>query len=62
LSVDSLFVAGRFAEACHAPFPILPDFNREVCIAYGVRDDDYFGMRGVTKRAVFVVDREGKVA
>jgi glutaredoxin-dependent peroxiredoxin len=61
ISVDSSWVNGRFARECGADFPLLSDFNREACTAWGVRNDDYFGMRGVAKRAAFVVDREGRV-
>jgi peroxiredoxin len=61
ISVDSPFVNAKFAEETGAPFPILSDFNRDVATAYGVRDDDYFGMRGVATRSVFVIDRAGRV-
>ena len=62
VSVDSGFVNQRFTEETGAPFPILSDFNREAVTAYGVRNDDYFGMRGVADRSAFVVDREGRIA
>jgi peroxiredoxin len=61
ISVDSPFVNAKFAEETGAPFPILSDFNREVATAYGVRNDDYFGMKGVATRSVFVIDRDGTV-
>ncbi|NNF26896.1 MAG: redoxin domain-containing protein, partial [Gemmatimonadetes bacterium] len=56
ISVDSAFTNHRFAQETKAPFPVLSDFNREACTAYGVRNDDYFGMRGVAQRSAFVVD------
>ncbi len=62
VSVDSIFVNGRFAAETGAGFPILSDFNREAVTAWGVRNDDYFGMRGVAIRSVFVVDPEGRIA
>lgn len=62
ISVDSPFVAERFAEACNARFPILSDFNREAGAAYGVVAEDFFGLKGVHNRAAFVVDREGRIA
>lgn len=62
ISVDSPFVNQKFADECGAPFPIVSDFNRTAVTAYGVRNDNFFGMEGVSNRAVFVVDREGKVA
>lgn len=58
ISVDSPWVNDRFARECGAEFPILSDFNREVATAWGVRNDDFFGMRGVANRAAFVIDRE----
>lgn len=61
ISVDSPFVNARFAESCKAPFPILSDFNRDAATSYGVRNDDFFGMKGVANRAAFVVDRSGVV-
>lgn len=62
ISVDSPFVNRRFAEECACPFPVVSDFNREASEAYGVLYRDYHGLRGVSKRAAFVVDREGRVA
>lgn len=61
VSIDSPFVNARFAEACKAPFPILSDFNRDAATAYGVRNDDFFGMKGVANRAAFVIDGSGVV-
>lgn len=62
ISVDSPFVNVRFAEECGAPFPILSDFNRAASRAYDVLYDEFYGLEGVSKRAAFVVDREGRVA
>jgi peroxiredoxin len=62
ISVDSPFVNRRFAEETGVPFPLLSDFNKEASQAYGVLYPDFFGLRGVSKRAVFVVDGEGVVA
>ena len=61
LSVDSPWVNVRFAEETGVPFPILSDFNKDVCSAYDVRNDDFFGMRGVSDRAAFVVDGSGVI-
>ncbi|TVP77534.1 MAG: peroxiredoxin [Gemmatimonadales bacterium] len=61
VSVDSPFVNDRFAKECGAEFPILSDFNREASTAWGVRNDDFFGMKGVSNRAAFVIDTEGTV-
>jgi glutaredoxin-dependent peroxiredoxin len=62
ISVDSPYVNLRFAAEYGLGFPVLSDFNREAMTAWGVRNDDFFGMKGVAHRSVFVVDREGRVA
>lgn len=60
VSVDSPWVTQRFAREVGAGFPIVSDFNREAMTAYGVRNDDYFGLRGVADRSAFVLDRSGR--
>jgi peroxiredoxin len=62
ISVDSPFVTERFRQVENVPFPLLSDFNKEVTTRYGVLEEDYFGLKGVAKRAVFVIGRDGKVA
>jgi peroxiredoxin len=61
ISVDSPFVNAKFAEECGAEFPILSDFNAEAADAFGVRNDDFFGMKGVADRSAFVVDAAGDI-
>lgn len=62
ISVDSPWVTRKFAEETRVPFPLLSDFNKDAASAYGVLYADFFGLRGVAKRSVFVVDAEGTVA
>lgn len=59
ISIDSPFVTAKWAEDMDVPFPILSDFNKETAAAYGVLEEDFFGLRGVARRSVFVVDGEG---
>lgn len=61
ISVDSPFVARRFREEHGLPFPVLSDFNKEVSRRYGVLYEEYFGLRGVARRAAFVVGSKGLV-
>lgn len=61
VSVDSPFAVRRFAEETGVPYPVLSDFNREAVTAFGVRNDDYFGLRGVAWRSAFVLDPEMRV-
>ena len=61
ISVDSLYTLKVFGQTYGIDFPLLSDFNKKVSRAYGVLQDSWvsFGYRGVSKRAVFVVDRKG---
>lgn len=62
ISVDSLFTLARFKEDQKLNFPLLSDFNKEASKAYDVLMEDFaFDMHGVSKRAAFVIDKEGIV-
>ncbi|HJR52177.1 MAG TPA: redoxin domain-containing protein [Gemmatimonadota bacterium] len=62
ISVDSPFVTRRFREELGLPFPLLSDFNHDVGAEYDVLYEDYFGLRGVARRAAFVVGADGRIA
>ncbi|MBS1935710.1 MAG: redoxin domain-containing protein, partial [Bacteroidetes bacterium] len=62
ISVDSLYTLAKFKEAQHLNFPLLSDFNKEVSSAYGALYEQFgFDMKGVSKRAAFVLDKTGIV-
>src|ERR1700712_3326648 len=62
ISVDSPFTLAKFKEENNYQFPLLSDFNKKVSTAYGALYHDFvFGMKGVSKRAAFVIDQEQKV-
>ena len=61
ISVDSSFVAQKFRQLEELPFPLLSDFNKDVCASYGTLHDDAFGQRGISQRAVFLVARGGAI-
>lgn len=62
ISVDSLFTLEKFKAEQNLNFPLLSDFNREVCAAYGAKYDEFvLDMKGVAKRAAFLIDAEGLV-
>ena len=61
VSVDSLFVQKAFKQSQNLNFELLSDFNKIVSTAYGCLNHDYFGMKGVSKRAAFVIDKKGVV-
>lgn len=59
ISVDSFFTLKEFKKSQNLNFQLLSDFNKEVSIKYEAFYDDFFGMSGVSKRAAYVIDREG---
>ncbi|UCC26456.1 MAG: redoxin domain-containing protein [Gemmatimonadales bacterium] len=61
VSVDSPFVVQKFKQETGAQFPMLSDFNKEAIHAFDVVYEDFYGARGVGKRSVFVIDREGVI-
>jgi len=64
ISVDSLFVLEKFKAEQNINFNLLSDFNKTAASAFGVLYDEFpaFGMKGVSKRAAFIVDKAGKIA
>jgi len=62
ISVDSLFTLDKFKSDQNLNFPLLSDFNKEVSTTYGSLYDTFvFGMKGVSKRSAFVVDKNGVI-
>ena len=60
ISVDSVHSLAKFKEEQNLNFTLLSDFNKEVSISYdSIYEKFGFGMRGVSKRSAFVIDREG---
>jgi len=62
ISVDSTYTLAKFREEQQLNFPLLSDFNKEASAAYGCLYENFAGwMKGVSKRAAFVIDAEGTV-
>jgi len=63
ISVDSVFTLAKFKEEQHYQFPLLSDFNKEVSEVYDVLNPSFtdMGMKGVSKRSVFIIDKQGIV-
>lgn len=62
ISVDSLYTLSRFKAEQNLNFTLLSDFNKEASQAFDVLYDQFsYDMRGVSKRAAFVIDREGVI-
>jgi len=58
ISVDSHYTLREYKKANNLNFHLLSDFNKEASKAFGVLYDEYKGMRGVSKRASFVISPE----
>jgi peroxiredoxin len=62
ISVDSPFTLAKFKELNNYQFPLLSDFNKEVSKAYGAYYDEFvFNLKGVSKRAAFVLDEDHQI-
>src|SRR5439155_22596707 len=61
ISVDTFFALKAFADQQHLTFPLLSGFNKQVIRDYGVFNEDMIGLKGIAKRAVFVLDKNGVV-
>ena len=59
IAVTATFSQMAFAKHLAVPFPLLSDWGRETCGAYGVRYDVWKEHDGLAKRSIFVIDREG---
>lgn len=61
ISVDTPFALKAFHDNQQLTFALLSDFNKEVIRRYGVFNEDMVGLKGIAKRAVFVLDGDGIV-
>ncbi len=62
VSVDSVFSLGKFKSEQQLNYPLLSDFNKEMSTAYDTIYNDWIlGMKGVSKRSAFVVDKDSTI-
>jgi len=61
ISVDTFFTLAAFKKDQNLNFPLLSDFNKDVIRQYGVFNEEMIGLKGIAKRAVFVIDKDGVV-
>ena len=62
ISVDLPFTLGKFKELQNLNFTLLSDFNKEAINAYGAIYENWIlGLKGVAKRAAFVIDAHGTI-
>ena len=61
ISVDTFFTLKAFHDQQKLSFPLLSDFHKQAIRDYGVFNEDMIGLKGIAKRAVFVIDKDGVV-
>jgi peroxiredoxin len=61
ISVDTFFALKAFHDQQQLTFPLLSDFNKQAIRDYGVFNEDMIGLKGIAKRAVFLIDGAGTI-
>jgi peroxiredoxin len=61
ISVDSPFTLAKFKEENGYQFTLLSDFNKEASTAYGAIYEQFYGLKGVSKRSAFVIDEDQNI-
>lgn len=61
ISVDTPFTLKEFARQNALNFDLLSDFNKDAIQKYDVVNPDMLGMKGISRRAVFVIDKTGTI-
>ena len=63
ISVDSMFALKKFQDEQDFAFHLLSDFNKDTARNYRVLYEEFpaFNMKGVSKRAAFVIDQKGLI-
>lgn len=61
IAVSTIFAQQAFARSLSVDFPLLSDWSRQVCGAYGVRYGEWKGHDGLAKRSMFVIGRDRRV-
>ena len=61
ISVDTPFTLKEFRNQNSLNFDLLSDFNKDAITKYDVVNPDMGGLHGISKRAVFVIDKAGVI-
>ena len=61
ISVDTPFTLKEFARQNSLNFDLLSDFNKDAITKFDVVNPDMLGLRGISRRAVFVIDGSGVI-
>lgn len=61
ISVDSHHTLREFKKQYNLNFELLSDFNKEASRAYNSFYEEFKGMKGVAKRAAFVINQQNEI-
>ncbi len=62
VSVDSPYALKKYKAELQLNFPLLTDFNKQISKAYDCMYEEFYnGLKGVSKRSAFVVDKLGHI-
>ena len=61
IAVTATFSQQAFAQSLGIEFPLLSDWERGICGAYGVRYREWKGHSGLAKRSVFVISTDAVI-
>ncbi len=61
ISIDTFFTLKEYKQSQNLNFTLLSDFNKTTSKQYDVLYDDFYGMMGVAKRSVFIINKEGVI-
>jgi peroxiredoxin len=61
ISTDTPFTLKEFSKQNALTFDLLSDYNKDTVLKYDVANPDMLGLKNISKRAVFVVDKTGTV-
>ncbi len=62
ISTDTIYALAKYKEEQQLNFQLVSDYNKDIGRIYDVQYELFgFGMKGITKRAAFLIDKSGIV-
>ena len=61
ISVNTPFVVAQWKQELGLPFELLSDFNKDTSAAYDAMYDEFFGLKGVSKRSAYVIGTDSTI-
>lgn len=61
ISTDTPFTLKEFSKQQQFNFPLLSDFNKDAITKFDVVNPDMLGLKGISRRAMFVIDKSGTI-